>query len=229
MVMLTNAKRTLGALVTAPMMGVLMTGGVAAASETCDRRTARDLMRAGDYAGLCDCTQVTPSFLQRLQRGSNFEAVLGVTGEQCPGLAALLTDFATSSVASAAVFRGEDRSSDGNEIGDAGGGAPGGETAEGQGGAPEGEQGGAPGGGPEGDGPGGEPGGESGGEPEGKPGENAGEAAEGADRAAEARARAEAARENANAKAAEARARAEAARSGSGSKSKGGKSKGKKK
>ncbi|MDA7965002.1 hypothetical protein [Ruegeria sp.] len=103
-------KHGLGAVVAVPVMGLMAASSAAAASETCNWRTARDLANAGYYTALCDCTQVTPSFLERLQQRSDFETTLQVTGAQCPGLAALLTDLPTASIGE--TNRGEDRSSD---------------------------------------------------------------------------------------------------------------------
>lgn len=125
MVMVMNAKRTLGALVAAPVFGLLLTSSVAAAPEVCNGRTARALANAGDYTGLCDCAQVTPSFLRQLQRRSDFETTLSVTSAQCPALATLLTDLPTASISAATTSRGEDRNSD---PGGDGGGAGGAET-----------------------------------------------------------------------------------------------------
>jgi hypothetical protein len=154
--MLKSTKQKLGALAIAPFVGVFMVGSAAAAPETCNWKTARDLANAGDYAGLCDCAQVTPSFLERLQRRSDFETTLSVTGAQCPGLATLLTDLPTASV-QVASNRGEDRSSNGpgnvGGGGPAGDGGPGGDDGPGDGGDGPGDGGGdGPGNG--GDGPG---------------------------------------------------------------------------
>ncbi len=155
--MLKSPKKKLGALAIAPFVGVFMVESAAAAPETCNWKTARDLANAGDYAGLCDCAQVTPSFLERLQRRADFETTLSVTGAQCPGLATLLTDLPTASV-QATSNQGEDRSSDspGNVGGGgpAGDGGPGGNDGPGDGGDGPGNGGDGLGNGGGGDGPG---------------------------------------------------------------------------
>ena len=99
-----------GALVAAPFMGAFLAGSAAAAPEVCNWRTARDLANAGDYTALCECTQITPSFMERLQMRSDFETTLQVTVAQCPGLAELLIDLPSASISTA--VRGEDRNSD---------------------------------------------------------------------------------------------------------------------
>ncbi|WP_209503681.1 MULTISPECIES: hypothetical protein [unclassified Ruegeria] len=181
--MVNGKNKSLGAVLTAPVFGIVVAGSAVAAPETCNWKTARNLANAGDYAGLCDCVQVTPSFLDRLQKRPDFETTLSIAGAQCPGLAALLTDLPTASLTGAAENRGESRSSEPGGAGFAnavgpdglgGGGEPdnGGQEPGGGGGEPSG--GGEPGGG------GGEPGGgrgESGGgdgEPGGGKGNNGG-------------------------------------------------------
>lgn len=186
-----STKQKLGALTAVPFMGILMVGSAAAAPETCNWKTARDYANAGDYAALCDCAQVTPSFLERLQSRSDFETTLTVTGAQCPGLAALLTDLPTASISNAASTLGEDRSSDRNapgagQVADAGSG--GGSAGPGGGGGNDGpgDSGGndGPGDGGGNDGPGDGGGsdgpGDGGGKPgEGKPGKGGGKGGDG--------------------------------------------------
>ena len=103
----------MAAWVAAPIFGVLAAGSAAAAPEVCNWKTARDAANSGDYTTMCDCTHVTPSFLQRLQNRSDFSTTLQNTGAMCPGLASLLTDVPTASIGTAAgSSRGEDRGSD---------------------------------------------------------------------------------------------------------------------
>ena len=118
----------LSALVAAPFMGVFLAGSASAAPEVCNWRTARDLANAGDYTALCECAQVTPSFLERLQKRSDFETTLQVTGAQCPGLAELLTDLPTASTSTS--FRGEDRDSDPSQPDNPGGTGGGGDNGQ---------------------------------------------------------------------------------------------------
>lgn len=170
--MVKSTKQMLGAVIAVPVFGMVMIGSAAAAPETCNWKTARNLANAGDYAGLCDCVQVTPSFLNRLQKRSDFEATLSVTGAQCPGLAALLTDLPTASLSGSAENRGESRGSEpgGSGFADAGS-APGGES--GGGGDTGGGGGNSGGGGGESGGGGGESG-DGGGESGGGGGESGG-------------------------------------------------------
>ncbi|WP_217354781.1 hypothetical protein [Ruegeria atlantica] len=157
--MLTSTKHKLGALAIAPFMGVLMAGSAAAASEVCNAKTARDAANSGDYAALCSCSQVTPSFLKQLQKRSDFETTLVNTGAMCPGLAALLTDLPTESI-SASAPDGENRESEqfaGIDPDNGGGSGPGG------GGGNPGDSGGNPGEGGNGGNNGGGNGGNNGG------------------------------------------------------------------
>ncbi|WP_211198541.1 hypothetical protein, partial [Ruegeria haliotis] len=160
--MLTSTKQNLGAIVAVPFFGIVMISSAAADPGTCNWKTARNLANSGDYAALCDCAQVTPSFLERLQKRSDFETTLSVTSAQCPGLAALLTDLPTASLSNAADRRGEDRSSDpgGTSVADNGGNAggpgnDGGNPGNGGGGDGGGNGGGGDGGGNGGGGDGG--------------------------------------------------------------------------
>lgn len=177
--MVKSTKQMLGAVIAVPVFGMVMIGSAAAAPETCNWKTARNLANAGDYAGLCDCVQVTPSFLNRLQKRSDFEATLSVTGAQCPGLAALLTDLPTASLSGSAENRGESRGSEpgGSGFADAGS-APGGESGGGGGefggGGDTGGGGGNSGGGGGESGGGGGESGDGGGESGGGGGESGG-------------------------------------------------------
>ncbi|RBW60118.1 hypothetical protein, partial [Ruegeria sp. A3M17] len=121
-------KSSVSLLVVSPFVGALMVTTAHAAPEVCNGRTARIAANAGDYQTLCDCKQVTPSFLERLQRRSDFESTLAVTGQQCPGLAALLTDFSTASIGAVVARGGED--SDNDQVNGASS-TPGGETGSG--------------------------------------------------------------------------------------------------
>ncbi|WP_217352140.1 hypothetical protein [Ruegeria sp. HKCCA5763] len=168
--MVTSKKQALGAVFVAPVLGLVMISSASAAPEVCTGKTARSLANAGDYAGLCDCVQVTPSFLERLQRRSDFETTLQVVGSQCPGLASLLTDLPTASLSGLSNNRGESRGSEplGEAFADAAnpgspGGGNGGNGGGGDGGNGGGGDGGNGGGGNGGNGGGGDGGGGNGG------------------------------------------------------------------
>ncbi|KUJ82048.1 hypothetical protein [Ruegeria profundi] len=96
--MFKSSKVRVPALIAAPFLTVIAAGTVAAAPEVCNWKTARDAANRGDYRALCECQQVTPSFLERLQTRSDFATTLQNTSAQCPGLSALLTDLPTASI-----------------------------------------------------------------------------------------------------------------------------------
>ncbi|WP_171233997.1 hypothetical protein [Ruegeria sp. HKCCA6837] len=174
--MVTSKKQALGAVFVAPVLGLVMIGSASAAPEVCTGKTARSLANAGDYAGLCDCVQVTPSFLERLQRRSDIETTLQVVGAQCPGLASLLTDLPTASLSGLSNNRGESRGSEplGEAFADAANpGSPGGGNG-GNGGGGDGGNGGGGDGGNGGGGDGGNGGGGNGGNGGGGNGGNGG-------------------------------------------------------
>ena len=151
--MVKSTKLGISVLVAAPFLSVVVAGGAQASTEVCNWKTARDAANRGDYTAMCDCTQVTPSFLKRLQTRSDFATTLRNTSAQCPGLAALLTDQPTASIGFASN-RGVDRSSDQIAQANLGGGNDGpgnggGSDGPGNGGGSDG-----PGGGGGNDGPG---------------------------------------------------------------------------
>lgn len=79
---------------------VLFTPLPIAAAETatvCDAKYARQSLRSDDLSAICDCQEVTVSFISRIQRDRKFGEVLDYTFASCPLLAGLLTDTATAS------------------------------------------------------------------------------------------------------------------------------------
>ncbi|MES0824119.1 hypothetical protein [Ruegeria sp. SCP11] len=149
-----SLKLGIPALVAAPLLTVMAASNAAAAPEVCNWKTARDAANRGDYQAMCDCQQVTPSFLERLQSRSDFATTLRNTSAQCPGLAALLTDQPTGSIG-ASGNAGENRggeqsaglgSNTGGGGGNPGGGNPGdGGSDPGDGGSDPGDGGSDPG------------------------------------------------------------------------------------
>ncbi|WP_196223457.1 hypothetical protein, partial [Roseibium sp. RKSG952] len=103
-----STRAGMAALVAAPFLGLTAAGSAMAQPEVCDARTARIAANAGDYAAMCECTHVTPSFLKRLQKRSDFETTLLNTGQMCPGLAGLLSDLPTASINSPSSFEGRE-------------------------------------------------------------------------------------------------------------------------
>lgn len=96
--MVTIKRERVTVWVAVPIIGLLTAGTALAQPEVCDARTARMAANAGDFATICACTHVTPSFLARLQNRSDFDRTLGFTAEQCPGLAALLSEIPTAAL-----------------------------------------------------------------------------------------------------------------------------------
>ncbi|WP_170476637.1 hypothetical protein [Ruegeria arenilitoris] len=111
-------RKVLGAAIAAPALGAMMLGSAEAAQDVCDWRTARNIASSGNYAALCDCTHVTPSFIKRLQNRADFSDTLQATSAQCPGLTELLTDLPTANLtnAQAAGTGGENRDSDRDDV-----------------------------------------------------------------------------------------------------------------
>lgn len=98
----------MAAWVVAPFLGVAAASAAMAEPQVCNANTARIAANDGDYASLCGCSQVTPSFLSHLQQRSDFGSVLANTSQQCPGLANLLSDLPTGSISNANSFDGRE-------------------------------------------------------------------------------------------------------------------------
>lgn len=98
----------MAAWVVAPFLGVATASAAMAEPQVCNANTARIAANTGDYAALCGCSQVTPSFLSHLQQRADFGSVIANTSQQCPGLANLLSDLPTGSISNANSFDGRE-------------------------------------------------------------------------------------------------------------------------
>ncbi|MGI9370610.1 MAG: hypothetical protein ACR2O2_17405 [Ruegeria sp.] len=134
--MLCNGKRTFKTGFALPLLGIAVAlPGYAMASSSndlCDRGFARKAATEMDVNSLCGCDTVTTGFIERIQRHKNFEEILRQTSDTCPGLANILIDLPTASVAeNTNAPNGEDRDSDespgdeGDNPGNGGGNTPG--------------------------------------------------------------------------------------------------------
>ncbi|WP_170460345.1 hypothetical protein [Ruegeria arenilitoris] len=106
--MFKSSKSGMAAWVVAPFLGVAAASAAMAEPQVCNANTARIAANNGDYAALCGCSQVTPSFLSHLQQRADFGSVLANTSQQCPGLANLLSDLPTGSISNANSFDGRE-------------------------------------------------------------------------------------------------------------------------
>ncbi|WP_170581734.1 hypothetical protein [Ruegeria arenilitoris] len=106
--MFKSSKSGMAAWVVAPFLGVAAASAAMAEPQVCNANTARIAANDGDYATLCGCSQVTPSFLSHLQQRADFGSVLANTSQQCPGLANLLSDLPTGSISNANSFDGRE-------------------------------------------------------------------------------------------------------------------------
>lgn len=106
--MFKSSKSGMAAWVVAPFLGVATASAAMAEPQVCNANTARIAANTGDYAALCGCSQVTPSFLSHLQQRADFGSVIANTSQQCPGLANLLSDLPTGSISNANSFDGRE-------------------------------------------------------------------------------------------------------------------------
>ncbi|WP_170357152.1 hypothetical protein [Ruegeria arenilitoris] len=153
--MFKSSKSGMAAWVVAPFLGVAAASAAMAEPQVCNANTARIAANNGDYAALCGCSQVTPSFLSHLQQRADFGSVLANTSQQCPGLANLLSDLPTGSISNANSFDGRENDPSGFQPASstgpsAGGGSDdpgngGGNDDPGNGGGKPGDGGGKPG------------------------------------------------------------------------------------
>ena len=71
----------------------------------CSIRETRSAVENVSIDALCSCDAITTGFIRFIQRHNNLVEVLEGTGESCPGLALLLSDAPTASIAPAAEER----------------------------------------------------------------------------------------------------------------------------
>lgn len=181
----------MAAWVVAPFLGVAAASAAMAEPQVCNANTARIAANNGDYAALCGCSQVTPSFLSHLQTRADFGSVLANTSQQCPGLANLLSDLPTGSISNANSFDGRENDPSGFQPASSTGPSAGGGSGSGGGNSGPGNGGGnddpgdggsddpGNGGGNDDPGNGGGKPGDGGGKPGGKPGHGDGKPGKG--------------------------------------------------
>ncbi|WP_170340017.1 hypothetical protein [Ruegeria arenilitoris] len=140
--MFKSSKSGMAAWVVAPLLGVAAASAAIAEPQVCNANTARVAANNGDYAALCGCSQVTPSFLSHLQQRADFGSVLANTSQQCPGLANLLSDLPTGSISNANSFDGRENDPSGFQPASSTGPAAGGGSGSGGGNSGPGNGGG---------------------------------------------------------------------------------------
>ncbi len=122
----------------------LISVNAAQASEMCTVKTAKQSVSSNT---LCACDVVSSRMLKYIQRRADFESILEQTLIDCPGFAAVLTDLPTASIGFA-----EQRSGDGSDDENRGGGGDGPDGGDNPGNDDDGDDGKDPGNDPDDDG-----------------------------------------------------------------------------